>query len=228
MESFLKRLKYYGFGFGLGLVFVFFFFKNRGCTWTPENRVKNTILGRVLVVNDQEEALLAAKGLTKNDLIHFLDDGDVQFGHSKKSGNPLVYSIVKEVNNKEVELWFTLPDKAFISEIVTPKKSIQAITNSTAGFGSMIHFPNVGNIIYLDENDFFTKECAKLKLTNPKKVHYLLEKSGKIDFNQSHLKATIPEQVVQFKLANGKNCSAKTIWYQEHIKFVSFLSDTID
>lgn len=227
MESFLKRLKYYGFGFGLGLVFVFFFFKNRGCTWTPENRVKNTILGRVLVVNDSERSKLTAKGLSNNDLIHFLDDGDVQFGKSKKNGNPLVYSIVKEINGKSVELWFTLPEKTYISEIITPHKSIQTIEHSTTGFGQMIHFPNVGNMVYLDENDFFKKECTKLGLTNPKRVQNLLKKSGKIDFQQSNLTTTIPEQVVQFQLTNGKSITAKTIWFQEHIKFVSFLNDSV-
>lgn len=227
MESFLKRLKYYGFGFGLGLVFVFFFFKNRGCTWTPENRVKNTILGRVLVVSDAEKPLLKAMGLSHNDLIHFLDDGDVQFGHSKKHGNPLVYSIVKEINKKEVELWFTLPDKTYISEVIVPKKSIQNISHTTTGLGRMIHFPNVDNIVYLDENDFFKKEAAKLGLANPKYVQNLLNKSGEIDFKQSNLTTTIPEQVVRFQLANGKKCTAKTIWFQEHIKFVAFLNDTV-
>jgi hypothetical protein len=79
----------------------------------------------------------------------------------------------------------------------------------------------------MDENDFFKKETAKLNLTNPKIVQNLLKKSGEIDFKQSNLTTTIPEQVIQFRLANGKKCIAKTIWFQEHIKFVSFLNDSV-
>ena len=68
-SSFIRRLKYYGIGFGIGLIFVFIFFQNRGCSWLPGNRVKNTVLERVMVVNDETAKAFAKKGLTKKDAI---------------------------------------------------------------------------------------------------------------------------------------------------------------
>ena len=68
MDSIFRRLKYYGIGFGAGLVFVIFFFQNRGCSWLPDNRVKNSILDRVLVLPETESVQMKKYGLTKKDL----------------------------------------------------------------------------------------------------------------------------------------------------------------
>jgi hypothetical protein len=61
MESLWRRLKYYGIGFGIGLVFVIFFFQNRGCSWLPSNRVKNSILDRLVVASDETLEILKKK-----------------------------------------------------------------------------------------------------------------------------------------------------------------------
>lgn len=222
MKNFFKRLKYYAFGFGIGLVFVFFFFRNRGCTWLPENRVKNTILGRVLVVNDVQQPVFDQKGITKEDLIQFLNDGDVNFGKSKKQGDPQVYSVTKTIRGKEVELWFTLPKNSYISEVLYPKGSIQKASNSKIGFGKMIHFPNVENMVYLDDNPAFVAERTRMNLSEPKEVLKYLKWSGQIDFNRSELHEDLPEQYISFVLPNGEKVEAKTTWYQEHIQFYNF------
>ena len=91
MESFLRRLKYYGLGFGFGLLFVFFFFQNRGCSWLPSNRVKNSILERLIVIPDAQLEALKASGYSKKDVIALLNDGDVDFSESRKQTNPKVY-----------------------------------------------------------------------------------------------------------------------------------------
>ena len=99
MDSIFRRLKYYGIGFGVGLVFVVFFFQNRGCSWLPGNRVKNSILERVLVLPETEALQMKKFGLTKTDLTLILNDGEVLFEESKKEGNPKVYVVEKEINN---------------------------------------------------------------------------------------------------------------------------------
>ena len=80
----LRRLKYYGFGFGLGLIFVFFFFQNRGCAWLPGNRVKNSILDRLVVVSDRTAADLKDQGISNAFILELLNDGDVLFDQRKK------------------------------------------------------------------------------------------------------------------------------------------------
>ena len=83
MDSIFRRLKYYGIGFGAGLVFVIFFFQNRGCSWLPDNRVKNSILDRVLVLPETEAVQMKKFGLTKKDLprakFRFLTPKEVDF-----------------------------------------------------------------------------------------------------------------------------------------------------
>jgi hypothetical protein len=229
MKNFLRRLKFYGFGFGIGIIFVFFFFQNRGCTWLPSNRLKNTILGRVLVTSDKDKQLFKSKGITEDEVVQFLNDGDVDFGKSKKNGNPKVYSVTKEVNGKEVELWFTIPTDAYIAEVKWPKGSIFGVKNTTEGMGTMLHFPNVESIVYLDSNKRLTCQQDKLGLIAPKEIVKRMKKTGKIDFSKSKLKADQPKQYILFTTKKGVEVAAETYWYQEHIQFTEFLlKDTLD
>ncbi len=230
MKNFLRRLKFYGLGFGIGLVFVFFFFQNRGCTWLPSNRVKNTILGRVVVVNESENATFKKNGITTDEIVEFLNDGDVEFGKSKKQGNPQVYSITKDVNGKEVELWFTIPADGYISEVKWPSGSIFKAKDSDKGMGRMIHFPNVESLVYLDSNKRLTCQQERLGLIAPKEIVNRLKKTGKVDFSRSNLKAQpYPKQYILFTNKKGVSIETETHWYQEHIQISEFiLKDTVD
>ncbi len=220
MNGFWRRLRFFGIGFGLGLVFVFFFFKNRGCTWLPENRVKNTILGRVLVVDEDQESVFKQKGLTRKDLVQFLNDGDVNFGESNKQGNPQVYSVSKTIRNKEFTLWFTLPKDAFISEVRWPNGSIQKAINSTTGDGEMIYFPAVKNMVFLDDNTDLVSDLNQLQINDAQRIMKAMKASGKIHFDRSNLKATpYPEHMISFYTKKGALVTANTIWKEEHIQF---------
>ena len=230
MKSFLRRLKFYGIGFGIGIVFVFFFFQNRGCTWLPSNRVKNSILDRVIVIGDEQEKLLAKHGISKDEVINFLNDGDVEFGKSKKAGNPQVYSLKKELNGKQVELWFTLPANSFISEVQWPEGSIQKAGNTLKGTGEMIHFPNVKSMVYMGDEKYFLCQQDQLGLISTKEVFNRLKKTGHIDFTLSHLKTSPKAQhYIWFTTSSGKDVAAETIWNKEHIEFTHFiLADSVN
>lgn len=230
MKNFLRRLKFYGLGFGIGMIFVFFFFQNRGCTWLPSNRVKNTILGRVVVVNDNQQSVLKKNGITNKVIVQFLNDGDVAFGESKKQGNPQVYSIRRDIKGKEVELWFTLPKDGYIAEVQWPEGSIFKAKNSGEGMGRMVHFPNVESLVYLDSNKRLTCQQDKLGLISPKEVVNRMKKSGKVDFSKTRLNAQPhPLQYIQFTTRKGARVAAETFWYQEHIQIREFLlEDSLD
>ncbi|HRP53737.1 MAG TPA: hypothetical protein PLI97_09545, partial [Fluviicola sp.] len=89
MKDIWRRLRYYGVGFGIGLIFVFFFFQNRGCSWLPENRVKNSMMGKILVVSPETQKKLH---MSDEQVVSFLNDGAISFRSSKKQGDPKVYS----------------------------------------------------------------------------------------------------------------------------------------
>ena len=230
MKSFLRRLKFYGIGFGIGLVFVFFFFQNRGCTWLPSNRVKNSILDRVIVVSKQHEAALLKHGISKDEVIGFLNDGDVEFGRSKKKGNPQVYSLTSELDGKTVELWFTLPANSFISEVQWPAGKVYYAGNTTQGTGEMIHFPNVRSLVFLGDDKYFLCQQDKLGLISTQVIFERLKKTGHIDFGKSRLNATPKAQhYIWFTTAPGKQVASETVWKKGHIEMSRFiLADSLN
>ena len=126
MESWIRRLKFYGVGFGIGLLFVFIFFQNRGCSWLPGNRVKNSILDRLLVVSDETAEILKKRGVNKKELIQFLNDGDVIFGESEKDKDDKVYVIEKDGK----KYLFTLPFESCIAEVQLGNKASEAKTST--------------------------------------------------------------------------------------------------
>lgn len=223
MNSFLRRLKYYGFGFALGLLFVFFFFKNRGCSWLPENRVKNTLLSRILVVSPEDEKMFKAHGWDDSLVVSFLNDGDIEFGKSNKQGNPQVYVLSKEVKGKEYQLWFTLPKDGFVSEVKWPNGNIQKLKNTQVGIARMFHFPNVDNMIFLAENAFFEKEYKALGIQDSKEMYKMLKKSGFVDFSKSNLNANpTPEQKIGFITPEKDTITATGTWFKDRIQIFEF------
>lgn len=223
MESIYRRLKYYGIGFGIGLIFVLFFFQNRGCSWLPDNRVKNSILDRVLVLPDTEIDQLEKFGLTRKDLTMILNDGEVLFEESKKEGNPKVYVIEKEIPSKgKMKFFFSLPKESFISEIHFSKKNAVKQKNTTIGFGELIYFPADENLIFPDTTASITCQQDKLGLINSKDILKLLKKSGQIDFSKSHLKSNPkPEHYLVFTDKEGRTVGCNVIWYKNKLNIIS-------
>ena len=182
MDSFFRRLKYYGIGFGLGIIFVFFFFRNRGCSWLPENRVKNAILDRLIVVSDSMLNTLTVNGISADDLIGVLNDGDVLFDQSEKELESKTYIIEKN----GMKFFFTLPFESFISEagIAT---NVDNVKPSIAGLGNILRYPLDSNLVFVDSSKLLTCLQSELGLINPRKILEGLKTSGKIDFSRTDL-----------------------------------------
>ncbi|OFZ53068.1 MAG: hypothetical protein A3D92_23510, partial [Bacteroidetes bacterium RIFCSPHIGHO2_02_FULL_44_7] len=183
MESFKRRLKYYGIGFGFGLIFIFFFFQNRGCSWLPSNRVKNAVLDRLLVVSDETQGVLDKKKISDDDLILVLNDGDVDFSNSSKDKKDKVYILVKD----GIHFAFTLPNESFISEVFVGAKNGRKITGTKEGTGRIIRFPIDEDLVFPDSTAAVTCQQTKLGLINPREILRLLKKSGRVDFEKCEL-----------------------------------------
>ena len=213
----LRRLKYYGIGFGIGMIFVFFFFQNRGCSWLPGNRVKNSILDRLVVVSDSTTNELKKRGISDDFIISALNDGDVDFNGSQKHGDSKVYVIEKDGER----LNFTLPYESFLTEVTLDADSKDAAT-STTGQGRIIHFPLDENLVYPDSNSVVTCQQDVLGLINPKDILKLLKEDGKVDFSKTDLNIRPkPEQYLIFK-KDDKEIGIKAIWYKNKVNVTSF------
>lgn len=213
----LRRLKYYGFGFGLGLIFVFFFFQNRGCAWLPGNRVKNSILDRLVVVSDRTAADLKDQGISNAFILELLNDGDVLFDQSKKEGDSKVYVIEKD--GKKIS--FTLPYESFLTEVKIGGNA-KKMKTSNSGEGSIIHFPNDSTLIYPDSTALMTCQLEVLDFINSKEILKALKASGKVDFSKCNL-ATRPKPEHYLTLMKGDDkIGMKTIWYKNKLNVTFF------
>ena len=220
MESWIKRLKFYGIGFGLGLIFVAFFFQNRGCSWTPSNRVKNAVLDRLIVVSDETETIMEAKGLKTDDIVQVLNDGDVDFGKSLKEGDSKIYIMEKD----GVSYAFTLPHESFVSEVFVTDKYSKA-SNSTSGYGDIIHYPNDENMVFPDSSKVVTCQQEVLGLINPKDIFSLIKTSGRIDFSKTNFdQRPKAEHYIVFKQEDDI-VGCKVIWYKNKLNITSFESE---
>lgn len=212
MESWKRRLKYYGIGFGIGLIFVFFFFQNRGCSWLPDNRVKNAILDRLIVVSDETKAEMKKLNISINDLIGVLNDGDVDFSKSVKDADDKVYLIQKDGKS----FCFSLPKESFISEVVISDDPKQA-KFSNKGELSFVRFPADENLIYVDSNSVLTCMQDELGLVDPKLILKEIKVSGKLILDKSDLKATPKaEHYIRFQ-HKGEEVNVRAIWYKNKV-----------
>ena len=223
MESLLRRLKYYGIGFGIGTVFVIFFFQNRGCSWTPSNRVKNAILDRLIVVSDSTKAQMDKKNITYNSIINALNDGDVEFTKSDKSKKDKLYVIER----KDQSFVFSLPDESFISEVFLGD-AINGISATKKGSGTIIRVPKDENMIYAEEGERIACQQEQLGLISTKKIYERLKSSGRINFEKSDLSVRPkPEHYITI-INKGDTIGMTMIWYKTKLNISTFHHSSLE
>lgn len=217
MNTIWRRLKYYGIGFGLGLIFLIFFFQNRGCTWLPSNRVKNTILDRVIVVSEKTKQDMEGLNLSSEDIIQVLNDGDVEFKKSDKNSDDKVYLIEKEGRS----YLFTLPKESYIAELFIGKDAFNVKT-SEVGRGKIIHLPNDENMVYPDSTRYVTCQQEELGLADPKAIYKLIKETGEIDFGKTNLSVKPKPEHYMYFVKEGDTIGFEAIWYKNKINITAF------
>lgn len=108
-----RRVKYYLIGLGMGLVMTFFIFGNRGCSWLPENRVKEQLETGILARTDSMKCVLECNDISDDFIYELIKKGDVLFSESKTKSDPKVYVI----EYKDVKIHFSM-DEDSLSSIV--------------------------------------------------------------------------------------------------------------
>lgn len=228
MESFLRRLKYYGIGFLIGLVFVFIFFQNRGCSWLPSNRVKNAFLDRLIVIPEDQLPLLNSKGISKEDIIEVLNDGDVAFNESDTEGDLKVYKLSKNIEGKgEMNFFFTLPNESFISEVNIRATDDVQVKSSSQGYGIIIHYPKDDHLLFLDSSSSINCKLKTLALQDADMLFKLVKKQGKIDFSKTNYSEK-PKALQYISIFEGESekLGLKAIWYKNKINVVAVEADS--
>lgn len=101
--SFFQRLRYYIIGFGIGIVISFVIFGQRGCDWTPGNRVLKQIATSQVLISDSMRCVLLENKIEKDAIFKLLEHGSVIFSESNPQGNPKRYVLTDADEKIKIE-----------------------------------------------------------------------------------------------------------------------------
>ncbi|MEN9968698.1 MAG: hypothetical protein RIR94_878 [Bacteroidota bacterium] len=234
MESFWRRLRYYGLGFGLGLILTFGIFNTRGCSWTPENRVKDAMNKRVWIVDMQKvNSFYKDHKLNDAKFYRLMQDADISFTKSIRSGRHKVYDITfTDGKKREAHCLARMTDESFVVEFIPGVKNIKEyrkMKSSSIG-ASIIHTPNQKHLVYAEDNPAIKEHLRALGIPNDIQLQKALL-SGHFDYQKSRLnEQPRPVHVFQFIPQNNKRrieVSAACIWYKDKIKVYSLSEERI-
>lgn len=110
--TFRKRLMYYMIGVGLGVLGVAFLFKDRGCAWTPANRVLTNIGQSQIMISDSMRCVLRSNEVKDDDIFQLFKTGNVNFKESRTQAKPKVYLVEgkRQHDGKDFGIQFVIHD----------------------------------------------------------------------------------------------------------------------
>jgi len=219
MESFWRRLRYYGLGFGLGLILTFGIFNTRGCSWTPENRVKEAINKRVWIIDNQTiKTFYKLHKLNDKKFHRLIQDADISFTKSIRHGRHKVYDLTfTDGNNKEAHCKALMTDESFVVEFRPNSVGCKEVKKI---YAQIVHVPKNKNLVYSDDSPKIKEHLRALGIPNDIQLQKELL-NGYFDYQKSRLKEQ-PRPVHVFKFRPTQQSkvavSATCIWYKDKIK----------
>ncbi|WP_417265814.1 hypothetical protein [Brumimicrobium sp.] len=227
MQGVWKRFRYYLIGFLIGTIFVSILFKDRGCSWTPTNRVKNAIQDKIIVFPEDQIPALNKLGLNKDNIYRFLVKGSVDFSNSLKDQNfyPKVY-IIEENDSIDKRLQFSLYEDSYISVVhVLDQGEAPKRYEHLEGFGDMVRLPKDSSLVFVDKSNYTQCKARGLASADPQDITNAMKATGKVNFTKSDLMLTKAVQYIHFTQNDTIDVEAKTIWFESRITFKDFFWD---
>lgn len=179
-NTFLRRLFYYLIGVSIGLIFVFFVFGNRGCSWLPQNKVKETIKHKILINASKQ---ISAKNIQK-----ILEDSEVNFDKSNKNTAFKTY-LFESAENKN-QFYITFTSDSYLAVVHDDPNQLQAFKTDT--FLKIINLPE-----------------EKFSLFNFDVSQQLLSKLKQAQFNrENYSKTLLNTGFIQYNFQKNNNTEA--------------------
>jgi hypothetical protein len=233
MESFWRRLRYYGLGFGLGLILTFGIFNTRGCSWTPENRVKEAINKRVWIIDNQDVRTFYKEHKLNDKKFHrLIQDADISFTKSIRHGRHKVYDFTfTDGKNKEAHCLARMTDESFVVEFIPFVKNVKALRKIKPSeySGLIVHAPKNKNLVYSEDSPGLKEHLRDLGISSDLQLQKQLL-NGAFDYQKSRLKEQPrPVHVFQFRptLRPRLQVTATCIWYKDKIKVYSLSEERL-
>jgi len=224
MQGIWKRFRYYLIGFLIGTIFVSILFKDRGCSWTPTNRVKNSIQDKIIVFPEDQIDALNAIGLNKDNIYKFLVKGKVDFSNSLKKQDffPKVY-IIEENDSIDRRLQFSLYEDSYISIVhVLDKDEAPQRYNHLEGYGEMARLPKDSALVFIDKSNYTQCKARGLASKDNQDIINAMKTTGRVNFSKSDLMLMKATQQIEFMQNDTLLVDAKTIWFESRFTFKDF------
>ena len=162
-HTFLRRLFYYLIGVSIGLIFVFFVFGNRGCSWLPQNKVKETINHKILIS--------ASKKIPANNIQKILEESEVNFDKSNKSSSFKTYLFeTTSTAGTTTPFYISFSSDSYLAVVHDDLNQLQAMKTDT--FLKIINLPE-------DKFSLFNFDVSKQLLTSLKSANFSQESYSK-------------------------------------------------
>ena len=224
MESFWRRLRYYGLGFGLGLILTFGIFNTRGCSWMPENRVKEAMNKRLWLIDTQDaQSFYKEHKLDNNKFYRLIQDADISFTKSIRSGRHKVYDLTfTDGNNKEAHCLARMTDESFVVDFIPFVQSVKTLKKRkrTASTARIVHAPKNKNLVYADDSPAIKEHLRSLGINTDIQLQKALLNGG-FDYQKSRLnEEPRPIHVFYFRPTYQSKVFvyATCIWYKDKVK----------
>ena len=224
MDKLIRRLKYYGIGFGIGLIFVIVIFKQKGCSWTPQNRVKSAVFQRIVFVDSLDRAYLKAKHIQPKDLKKMIQNATLSFMDSKRHGNEKIYQLYSNFpNGKGITFLVALREQSFVVDIDfvnTNFKKYVPLQGKATPF------------LYTKKENWFSGKWKSYKFTKisasdaPEKITKYFLKNGYLDCGFTNFNQVQPVHKIDFftyvnatpRSETREHVTCEVIWFQEKLK----------
>ncbi len=224
MDKLIRRLKYYGIGFGIGLIFVIVIFKQKGCSWTPQNRVKSAIFQRIVFVDSLDSAYLKSKHIRPNDLKKLIQKGTISFMDSKRHGNEKIYQFYSNLaNGKGITFLIALREQSFVVDIdFTHEK-----------FNKYVPLKGKARpFLFTKKENWFSGKWKTYTFKNinssnaPEKITKCFLQNGYLDCGFTNFNQSQPTHKIHFftfkeatpRGERREHVTCEVIWYQEKMK----------
>lgn len=184
--TFAKRLRYYIIGFGMGILVCIVIFGQRGCDWTPNNRVLKQIATSEILITDSVRCVFAENKIEEDEIFKLLNHGSVIFSESKTHQTPKYYVIEDENSTFKIAFVVRNDSVSVLDGVVGGKQG------KCTGFGSnpehIFTMPEKTVKRLLKAQEISAADSVLTKLKNHKikdgDIYNMIE-SGKIDFKAS-------------------------------------------
>lgn len=227
MEGLGRRLIYYSIGLLIGTLFVVSMWGNRSCTWLPNNRVKKTILHKLIVFPENQIPALEELGINRDNIYNFFLKEKIDFFSSiKKQGDyPKVY--VYHTNDTiKKRLTFTIFEDSYITAVHVLEDDEEPQQHMELGtWGRVVGLPRDSALVFIDKSSYTQCKASKLASNDLKQITKDIKYTGKINFDQSDLLLPKAEIQLYFTQNDTLEVQAQTIWFETRINIKDFIWD---